>query len=218
MELTLKLHPYTTYTFRKYYCEGIIHNWTYRTFDKVYDDTTMASASGTATLSGVEPGDDVFLGGSPVFTFASPEVGTGITITTSGYTISGTDSGNYTLTQPTLSGEISAAELNILGLSGNNKEYDGTTAATASGIATLSGVIGADDVILGGSPVFTFASPEVGTGITITTSGYTISGTDSGNYVLTQPILSGDITSNLNNSDHALKIKLNYTQTPPRVM
>ena len=42
-----------------------------------------------------------------------------------------------------------------------------STAATASGIATLSGVIGADDVILGGSPVFTFASPEVGTGITI---------------------------------------------------
>ena len=28
----------------------------------------MASASGTATLSGVEPGDDVFLGGSPGFT------------------------------------------------------------------------------------------------------------------------------------------------------
>ena len=113
-------------------------------------------------------------------------------------------------------GEISAAELNILGLSGNNKEYDGTTAATASGIATLSGVIGADDVILGGDPVFTFASPEVGTGITITTSGYTISGTDSGNYVLTQPILSGDITSNLNNSDHALKNQIKLYPNPTK--
>ena len=48
--------------------------------DKVYDDTTAASASGTATLVGVEAGDDVFLGGSPVFTFASANVGTGITI------------------------------------------------------------------------------------------------------------------------------------------
>ena len=38
-------------------------------------------------------------------------VGTGITITTTGYTISGTDSGNYTLTQPTLSGDITAAPL-----------------------------------------------------------------------------------------------------------
>ena len=70
-------------------------------FDKVYDDTTMASASGTATLS-VEPGDDVFLGGSPVFTFGQKLE----PITTSGYTISGTDSGNYTLTQPTLSGNF----------------------------------------------------------------------------------------------------------------
>ena len=60
--------------------------------DKVYDDTTAASTSGTATLVGIEAGDDVFLGGSPVFTFASANVGTGITITTTGYTISGTDS------------------------------------------------------------------------------------------------------------------------------
>ena len=65
-------------------------------------DTTAASATGMSTLNGVESGDDVILGGSPVFTFASANVGTGITITTSGYTISGTDSGNYTLTQPTL--------------------------------------------------------------------------------------------------------------------
>ncbi|MEQ6122572.1 YDG domain-containing protein, partial [Pseudotenacibaculum sp. MALMAid0570] len=109
--------------------------------------------------------------------FASANVGTGITINTSGYTISGTDSGNYTLTQPTLSGDITAATLTVVGLTGDNKVYDGTTAGSASGTATLSGVIGADDVVLGGSPVFTFASANVGTGITINTSGYTISGT-----------------------------------------
>ena len=163
--------------------------------DKVYDDTTAASASGTATLVGVEAGDDVFLGGSPVFTFASANVGTGITINTSGYTISGTDSGNYTLTQPTLSGDITAKELTITGITGDNKVYDGTTAATATGTATLVGVASGDDVSLGGSPVFTFASANIGTDITINTSGYTISGTDSGNYTLTQPTLSGDITA-----------------------
>ena len=122
-------------------------------------------------------------------------VGTGITINTSGYTISGTDSGNYTLTQPTLSGDITAKELTITGITGSDKVYDGTTAATATGMATLNGVEAGDDVILGGSPVFTFASANVGTGITINTSGYTISGTDSGNYTLTQPTLSGDITA-----------------------
>ena len=137
----------------------------------------------------------MILGGSPVFTFASANVGTGITMFTSGYAISGTDSGNYTLTQPTLSGDITAAELTIVGLIGDNKVYDGTTAAAATGTALLSGIIGADDVILGGSPVFTFASANVGTGITMFTSGYAISGTDSGNYTLTQPTLSGDITA-----------------------
>ena len=163
--------------------------------DKVYDGTTAASASGTAFLSGIIGADDVILGGSPVFTFASANVGTGITINTAGYTISGTDSGKYSLTQPTLSGDITSKELTITGITGDNKVYDGTTAATATGTATLTGVIGADDVFLGGSPVFTFASSNVGTGITMFTSGYAISGTDSGNYTLTQPILSGDITA-----------------------
>ena len=65
MELTRKLHPYTTYTFRNITAKelsiiGLIGS------DKVYDDTTMASASGTATLSG-DVRDDVFLGGR--FTF-----------------------------------------------------------------------------------------------------------------------------------------------------
>ncbi len=76
-----------------------------------------------ATLNGVEAGDDVILGGSPVFTFASANVGTGITINTSGYTISGTDSGNYTLTQPTLSGDITAKELTITGISGCDQSH-----------------------------------------------------------------------------------------------
>ena len=85
--------------------------------------------------------------------------------------------------------------LTITGLTGNNKVYDDTTAATATGTAALSGIIGADVVSLGASPVYTFASANVGTGITINTTGYTISGTDSGKYTLTQPTLSGDITA-----------------------
>ncbi|MDB4709727.1 Ig-like domain-containing protein, partial [Flavobacteriaceae bacterium] len=117
--------------------------------DKVYDGTTAASASGIATLVGVEAGDDVFLGGSPVFTFASANVGTGITISTSGYTINGADAGKYSLTQPTLSGDITAKELTITGITGGDKVYDGTTAASASGTATLVGVEAGDDVFLG---------------------------------------------------------------------
>ena len=75
-----------------------------------------------------------------------------------------------------------------------DKVYDGTTLASATGAAFLSGVISGDAVVLGGSPSFAFVSAEPSIGITINTSGYTISGTDSGNYALTQPILSADIT------------------------
>ena len=39
----------------------------------------------TAVLSGVQAGDDVSLGGSPVFTFADGNVGTGISISSSGF-------------------------------------------------------------------------------------------------------------------------------------
>ena len=163
--------------------------------NKVYDKTTSGSATGTESLSGLVTGDDVSLGGSAVFTFASASVGTGIAINTSGYIISGTDSGNYTLTQPTLSGDITAKELTTTGLTGSDKVYDGTTAATANGMISLVGVEAIDDVFLGGNPVFTFASANVGTGIAVSTTGYTISGVHSGNYTLTQPTLSGDITA-----------------------
>ncbi|MBV7270172.1 YDG domain-containing protein, partial [Winogradskyella luteola] len=140
--------------------------------DKIYDDTAAASASGTASLSGVVSGaNDVSLGGSPVFTFASANVGTGITINTTGYTLSGTDAGKYTLTQPTLSADITAKELTITGLTGDDKVYDDTTAASATGTASLVGVETGDDVGLGGSPVFAFVSANVGTGITINTTG-----------------------------------------------
>ena len=162
--------------------------------DKVYDDSTTGSATGTASLSGLEAGDDVSLGGSPVYTFASGNVGTGITLNTSGYTINGTDSGNYTVTQPTLSADITAKGLTITGLTGTDKAYDGTTVGSATGTASLSGLEAGDDVSLGGSPVYTFASANAGTGITLNTTGYTINGTDSGNYTLTQPTLSADIT------------------------
>ena len=162
--------------------------------DKVYDGTTAASTTGSATLLSGISGDDVSLGGSPIFTFATANVGTAITVNTSGYTISGTASANYTLTQPTLSADITQKELTITGISADNKVYDGITSATTSGTAVLSGVETGDDVTLGGSSIFSFASANVGTVISVATSGYIIGGVDSANYMLTLPTLSADIT------------------------
>ncbi len=162
--------------------------------DKTYDGTTNATTDGSSVLSGIVSGDDVNLTGTPVFTFLSSEVGTEIDIITTGFSLSGADMANYTLVQPILSADITALELSIEGISGNNKSYDGTTEASVNGTPTLSGVVSGDDITISGTPVYTFASPNVGTDIEITTTGFSLSGADSANYTLVQPTLSADIT------------------------
>jgi hypothetical protein len=75
-----------------------------------------------------------------------------------------------------------------------DKPYDGTTDAALSG-ATLSGVVGTDDVTLTGASTGTFAQSSVGTGIPVTTS-MTLGGPDENNYLLVQPSdLSGNIVA-----------------------
>ena len=160
--------------------------------NKVYDATTTATISGT--LNGVIAGDVVTL--VSVGTFPSKNVGTGLAVTSS-CTLSGANAGNYTLTQPTgLTANITVATLTIAGITASNKTYDGTTTASLSGSAALGGVLGSDVVVLGGSGSGTFTSKNVGTGVSVTVTGYTISGTDAGNYTLTQPSgLTANITT-----------------------
>jgi len=163
--------------------------------DKTYDTATSATVSGVPILNGVVAGDGVTLGGTPSFSFVSASVATGITVTGSGFTLGGADAGNYSLSQPSLSANISAKQLTISGLSGNDKTYDASTDATASGSTVLNGVLGGDSVSLAGTPVYTFAQADIGTSIGISTSGYSLSGADAGNYSVSQPGLSGDISA-----------------------
>ena len=156
--------------------------------NKVYDRTTTASATGTAALSGVESGDtaNVSLGGTPVYSFSSTGVGNGIGITTTSYSISGSASGNYSLTQPSGNANITVAPLTVLGATATDRAYNAlTTVAIAGG--TLSGVIPGDTVTLGGSPAGTVETAAPGDGKPVTVTGFSISGTDAGNYSLSQP-------------------------------
>ena len=163
--------------------------------NKVYNGTTAATLSGTAAYSGLANGETPSVSGTPTATFASANIGTAIAITVSGYTA---PSANYTLTQPTgLTANITAAPLSIT-VAADNKTYDGTTTATL-GTATLNGVIAADvsNVTLSGSGVTAaFANATVGNSKAVTLTGsYTISGSASGNYSLTQPSgLTANIT------------------------
>jgi len=85
--------------------------------------------------------------------------------------------------------------LTISGLSGVNKEFDRGLVGTATGTPTLVGKVGSDDVLLGGTPTFTFASANVANGISLVASGYTLTGTTAGNYTLTQPTVTANITA-----------------------
>ena len=146
---------------------------------------------------GVVTGDDVTLDVSGATgTFATKDVGTGKTVTVSGLSLTGADAGNYILTPPTTTANITAATLTVTGITASDKVYDGTTDATLDTTgAVLEGVIAGDDVALNlVSAIGTFETPDMGTGITVLITGLTVTGTDSGNYTLTQPTTTASIT------------------------
>lgn len=101
---------------------------------------------------------------------------------------SGATSVNVTTTAS--GNSVSAKSLTINGATAQDKTYDGTTTATITG--TLNGVVGSDVVSLTLSG--TFASVNVGTGISVTSTS-SISGASASNYTLTQPTgLTANIT------------------------
>jgi len=103
--------------------------------------------------------------------------------------------GNYALTQPALSADITPANLTVTGLTAQNKIYDGTPQPPLLGTPALAGVIGGEDVSLAGTAAGSFNDKNVGTGKVVTTTGLSITGAGAGNYALTQPALSADITA-----------------------
>ncbi|QEL17930.1 YDG domain-containing protein [Limnoglobus roseus] len=164
---------------------------------KVYDATTTATLNTSgANLTGVLGSDDVGLNSVGTGTFATKNVGTGIVVTVNGLNLTGTDAGNYSLNQPTTTATITAAMLTVSGITAGNKVYDATTAAALDKTgAMLVGVFGGDMVTLMTSGATgAFSSKNVANGIGVTISGLTIGGTDSGNYVLTQPATMANIT------------------------
>jgi len=103
----------------------------------------------------------------------------------------GIDYGNAS--ESNFNGIITSKELTISGLTGNNKVYDKTNVASASGTPTLNGVINNDNVTLNGTGFFTFNSVDVGQDIIISMSGYSLSGSDALNYYINFTNLEADI-------------------------
>ncbi len=146
-----------------------------------YDGTTNVTLTG-GTLVGVDDDANVeFNLGTG--TIADKNVGTNKTVTTN-ITLTGDDSDDYILTQPTnVTVTITARGVTITGLSASSKVHDGTTKASITGTAVLNGKIAGDNLtVINGTAAFDNAN--AGTGKTVIFSGFSLSGTDAGNYTL----------------------------------
>lgn len=109
-------------------------------------------------------------------------------------TISPKEGSNYTFDEFTRDFTIKPKPVTITGLGAANKVYDGGTVATPTGNATVNGKVGTDDVtVTAGSA--SFADKNVGTGKTVTFSGYSLTGTAAANYQLSEQPTS--VTANI---------------------
>ena len=165
---------------------------------KPYDSTTTAFLNTSAAVfSGLYPGDNVTLNGT-TGTFASKSVANNIPVTATGLTLGGTQSNDYFLTASSLNftANITPAPLTVIGVTVNDKVYDGTTAATLNvNNAVLVGVFKGDTVnLMINGATANFASPSPGKNVSVSVGGLGLSGAQSGDYLLTQPNLTGNIT------------------------
>ncbi|MEK8051501.1 YDG domain-containing protein [Ideonella sp. DXS22W] len=150
--------------------------------DKVYDGSTSATLTG-GTLSGTVSGDNVGLTGMSG-SFADRHVGTAKTVTVTGFALSGSDAGNYSLDTTSASTTASITRRVLTGVgTAADKVYDGSTAATPGSTITLGNLVSGDAVTASASSA-AFADRHVGTAKTVTLGGLSLAGADAGNYEL----------------------------------
>jgi hypothetical protein len=139
--------------------------------------------------------------------FNNKNVGNSKPVTVTGVTLSGTDAGNYTVSQPAaLTADVMAKNLTITGAIAISRTYDGSDAATVnfSG-ASLVGVVAPDVVTIDPAAYSAhFNNKIVGTSKPVTVVGVALSSADAGNYTVSQP--SG-LTADIN----ALHVTGNFT-------
>ncbi|VFN04501.1 MAG: hypothetical protein BECKG1743D_GA0114223_105962, partial [Candidatus Kentron sp. G] len=160
----------------------------YSATDKTYDSTTgVTVTSSDDRISG----DDITI--TETASFTDEHVGTH-TVNVTGITLGGSDAGNYTYnTTASTSATISVKAITATAIAAADKVYDSTTTASVSGGEITGGstadddnlFITGDDVALDVSGATgIFDSEHVGAhGVTV--SGLALTGTDAGNYTIT---------------------------------
>jgi hypothetical protein len=160
---------------------------------KVYDATTTAVLTGTATVVPLA-GDSLGVAGTPTALFADKNVGTAKAVSLSGLVLTGADAANYTALLPALVADITMRPLSLAGLMVPARVYDATRVAALAGTPAVAALAG-DTVSVAGVASGLFGDKNVGTAKPVTVSGLALAGADAGNYLLLQPSgLQGDIT------------------------
>ncbi|WP_215299723.1 autotransporter-associated beta strand repeat-containing protein, partial [Polynucleobacter sp. AP-Nino-20-G2] len=178
---------------------------------KTYDASmgaTIATTSSALTNGSTSVSDNKYYTGDlltlvktgATASYADKNVGTNKAVSVAGFTLTGADAGNYTVTDASgATATITAKALSMSGLTvPNSKIYDATTAAVVSGTPTLAApeAVGAgttsdgkaytgDTVSIAGTAVGTYNSKDVASASTVTYSGLSLTGAQAGNYSLT---------------------------------
>lgn len=186
--------------------------------NKVYDGNTTATVNGTAVVSGKVGSDDVTVtAGSAAF--ADENVGSGKTVTFTGYTLSGAKAGNYNLTaQPaSVTANITAKPVTVT-VTATDRDYVSGNRNVVLVAGSVTGAIGGDTVNVDVSGATgTMENEDAGTGKAVTVTGVALSGTDAGNYNLTAQPTGVTVTINKKNYDGSItgnkNVHTNQAQT-----
>jgi len=193
--------------------------------NKVYDASTLATLTGTASVSALT-GDNVSVAGTAVGTFADKNVASAKTVSVSGNTLSGSDAANYTLAQQTgLSADITQATL-LYEATPSSRDYgqdnplffgtvsgyrlNDTLAAVASGTAVFNSPATST------SPMGQYAID--GSGLTLITNNYLLAQAAANATALTinqePPALAAAITNAVNSSIQQAATSSSATPAP----
>lgn len=139
-----------------------------------YDSTNGATITG-AVLSGIVGSDNVTITNSTSGLFATANAGADITVTTS-MSLSGTDAGSYTLTQPGLKGTISPKQIAVIPSGSQSKTYGEadpvltyTISPSLYGTDAISGALGRVAGENAGTYLFTTGSLTAGSNYSLST-------------------------------------------------
>ena len=150
---------------------------------KVYDGTTTANITSVGTLSDNFDGNGLQIV-SGTAAYDDKNVGTGKTVTFTGFSLSGDRADNYNLVgQPDpVTADITAKPI-TLDVTVKDKDFDGTTKAELDTVTHTDFVAGDDVKLENGEP--SFAYPCVRAEIPIRFTDFRLTGADAGNYQLT---------------------------------